>query len=202
MTAPPSPDESPDLSRQPKREAAEEAAEFESLGDDIWGEYGERLRRLAQSRLPDRLSKRVGAEDVVQSVCRTFFRRLRGNKLQLDDAEGLWNLLCVITLNKVRSKVRYHSRQRRAVQREQSLEFADLSGEPSGSSDEAQAFVEQLQELLEELDEECRCIVQLKLEEKTHDEIAVELGLSERTVRRRLSDVRSRWKQKLFTQDP
>src|SRR4029450_11721998 len=94
---------------------------------DFWEQFGERLSRLAQRHLSPRLNRRVGADDVVQSVCRTFFRRARQGEFELADAEALWRLLCVITLTKCRLVARFHRRGRRGLDREQPLD-----GQPGG----------------------------------------------------------------------
>ncbi len=79
----------------------------------FWSDYGERLSRVAEHRLPAGLRRRVEPEDIVQSACRTFFRRVQGKKLELADRDMLWPLLCAITINKVRQQIRFHCRQRR-----------------------------------------------------------------------------------------
>ena len=43
----------------------------------FWNLYGDRLQRLASQHLSSGLRRRVGAEDVVQSACRTFLRRVQ-----------------------------------------------------------------------------------------------------------------------------
>ena len=80
--------------------------------------YGGPLYRVAAKHLPDRVRRRVGPEDVAQSACRTFLRRAEGGEFQLADAEGLWQLLCAITLTKVREQTRFHLRQKRGLDRE------------------------------------------------------------------------------------
>jgi RNA polymerase sigma-70 factor (ECF subfamily) len=168
--------------------------------EQFWGEYGERLNRLAERHLSSRLSRRVGADDVVQSVCRTFFRRAREGQFELSDAEALWRLLCVITLTKCRMTARFHGRERRGINREQPLDAAPgdsigpgnaiAGGEPP--PDQAAELDDELQRLLSALDPEQQQVVDLKLQELTNEEIAEQIGCSERTVRRVLARVQSR----------
>jgi hypothetical protein len=54
----------------------------------------------------------------VQSACFTFLRRVRGGEFQLEDSEGLWRLLCAITLAKVHKQTRFHLRQKRGLGQE------------------------------------------------------------------------------------
>ena len=56
---------------------------------EFWNLYGERLQRLASQHLSSGLRRRVGAEDVVQSACRTFLRRAQDGQFEFSDAESL-----------------------------------------------------------------------------------------------------------------
>jgi RNA polymerase sigma-70 factor (ECF subfamily) len=165
----------------------------------FWDEYGERLNRLAERHLSPRLNRRVGADDVVQSVCRTFFRRAREGQFELSDAEALWRLLCVITLTKCRMTARFHGRGRRGLDREQPLDAAPGDSLSPGEAvaggpppDQAAELDDELARLLGALDPEEQQVVDLKLQEHTNEEIAEKVGCSERTIRRILVRVQSR----------
>jgi RNA polymerase sigma factor (sigma-70 family) len=165
-----------------------------AVAREFWDQYGALLHRVAEKHLADGVRRRVGPEDVVQSACRTFLRRAQGGEFRLEDSEGLWRLLCAITLAKVREQTRYHLRQKRGLARE---EQADDGSEfdaqaPGPTPAEAAAFADQFQQLLAGLDAEERQIVDLKLQECTHDEVAERLGCSERTIRRVLKRVQAR----------
>ena len=175
----------------------------DAVVQEFWQRYGSRLQRFAEVRMAPRLQQRVGPDDVVQSVCRTFVRRTRKGELRLSGSESLWRLLCAITLTKVRQHARFHYRQKRSVRRElaqseqspeEATPFAEqlMGNEPT--AEEVVAFAEQMEQLLNALDEDERLLVQLRLEGLRQDEIANRMGCSERTVRRLLSRVRSRWK--------
>jgi RNA polymerase sigma-70 factor, ECF subfamily len=158
---------------------------------NFFKQYGEAMHRLADRYLGAKLRRRVGAEDIVQSACRTFLRRAQGGEFQLPDTEALWRLLCAITLSKVREQARYHGRQKRGFDKEVPLPAQDTSSaagwdpvDPDPSPAQAVAFTEQLEQLLATLDEEERQIVDLKLQDLTNEAIAERLGSSERTVRR------------------
>ena len=171
---------------------------------DFWKQYGERLQRLAAQHLSSGLRRRVGAEDVVQSACRTFLRRAQGGQFELSDSESLWRLLCAITLTKVRQQARFHGRQKRALGQERHFGGEDsraagghvISPEPTPA--EAAEFADQLEQLLSLLDDEERQVVMLKLEQNTNEEAARHLQCSERTVRRILKRVQTRLKQSLL----
>ena len=146
--------------------------------------YGDALERIAARRLPAALKARVGPEDVVQSVCRTFFRRAQGGEFRLADSESLWQLLCAITLTKVREQARHHLRQKRGLDRETDPDDGVSVAAPGPTPAQAVEFADQFQHLLAGLDPEAQAVVDLKLQDFTQLEIADRLGLSERTVRR------------------
>lgn len=177
--------------------------------EEFWREYGPVLHRLADKNLGERWRRRFGPDDVVQSVCRTFFRRAQGGQFTLGDSESLWALLCAITMNKIREKVRYHSRQKRGLDMEvQAVPSAGDSAAsgfalfaPDPSPEEAVAFSEEFEQLLALLDEEERQILDLKLQDYTNDEVAEKLGKSERTVRRIVKRIQAKlaknWQHKV-----
>ena len=70
-----------------------------------------------------------------------------------------------------------------------------ISSEPTPA--ESIEFADQLEQLLGVLDDEERTAVILKLEQHTNNEVAQQLKCSERTVRRIIDRVQSRWKQSL-----
>src|SRR4051794_1021719 len=78
-------------------------------------QYAGALQKLAGRHMTAALQRRLDPEDVVQSVCRTFLRRVQVGQFRLADSESLWQLLCAITLTKVREQTRFHLRQKRGL---------------------------------------------------------------------------------------
>ncbi len=164
-------------------------------------QYGSALERLAERNLAKRMLRRVGSDDVAQSVCRTFLRRARIGEFELADSKGLWAILCAITLTKARDQMRFHLRGKRGLNREVHPSDDDSIGgksaffnaRPSNEATPADAaeFADQFTRLIESLDEEGRLLVDLKLQQCTNPEIAERMGLSERTVRRILKRVQA-----------
>jgi RNA polymerase sigma-70 factor, ECF subfamily len=162
-------------------------------------QYGGLLHRLADKHLNRGVRRRVGPEDVAQSAMRTFLRRAQEGQFQLSNGDGLWGLLCAITLNKVRNVSRYHMRRKRGLDQEQSLSPGSSEGgissfgpAASGPSPAEEAeFADQFQALLAGLDEEARNVLDLKLQGLTHEEVAQRLKCSERTVRRIVKKVQA-----------
>lgn len=176
----------------------------EAVVREFWERYGSELERYASRRIAPRLQPRMGPEDVVQSACRTFFRRSTSGEITVSDTTSLWRLLCAITLTKVRQHARFHLRQRRSVQRETPQEDASdrepkepLPTATQPTPQEVAEFAEQLERLIGSLASEEQQLVQLRLEGFTQAEIAAKMQCSERTVRRLLSRVRSQWTQQL-----
>ena len=157
-------------------------------------DYGPMLHGIADSRLAPGMRRRFDADDVVQSAFRTFFRRAQIGYFKFEDNQRLWNLMCAITLTKLREKARFHTRQSRSVKRERSVEGsagAASTGSEIVSSQPTPAetvdFADAFEALLSSMDEIEQKLVDLKLQDLTNDEVAETLGVSERTVRRMLS---------------
>ena len=160
--------------------------------------YGAALERVANRNLQTRLRRRFDAQDVVQSAFRTFLRRASGGQFQLSDSESLWRLLCAITLTKVREQARLQLRQKRTPAREVRLKAESESvgvapHAPGPTPAELVEFREQFEHIIASLDEDERRVVELKLEDCTQAEVAERLGTSERTVRRVLKRIETRF---------
>ena len=162
--------------------------------------YGPMIERLAERRLSAPLKRRIGADDVAQSVCRTFVRRAGEGEFELADGGGLWGLLCAIALTKIREQTRFHLRQKRSLRDERHLDSVTGEGErkvpetanseptPDAIAEVADTF----DKLLVAFDEEERRIIELKLQDYTQEEIAERMQCSDRTIRRFLKRVQDR----------
>lgn len=97
------------------------------LGDadserELVDRYTSRLVVLARRQLPDQVRRRLDPEDVVQSVYRSFFRRLHEGGFSLADPEQLWRLLAAMTFRKARNAAKFHQRRRRDARRDRALD--------------------------------------------------------------------------------
>jgi RNA polymerase sigma-70 factor (ECF subfamily) len=173
-------------------------------GDDaaaaeIFNRFARRLLALARSRLDTRIRRRVDAEDVVQSVFRSFFIRQLENEFEVRNADNLWSLLAVITVRKCANvKVHFH-RQSRDVRREMRIVAQPDDSGPSWdvlardpTPAHAAALTDLIEHLLAELPERERQIVSLALEGQSLPEISAAVNRAERTVRRTLEHFRQR----------
>ena len=86
---------------------------------EFWLKYSPLLEGVAFRQLSSRVQRRVGPDDVVQSACRTFFRRVSFGQFDLPDADALWRLICAITVTKARRVARDQSRKKRGLGREE-----------------------------------------------------------------------------------
>jgi len=173
----------------------------------LWDRYFHRLVGLAGTRLPRHARRDYDAEDVALSAFHSFCDRVsRGQFPALDDRDDLWRLLSTITARKAVSTVRHQTRQKRgggqvlgesavmgAGEIEQGL-ARFLSREPS--PDEAAEFADDLERLLDMLgNPTLRTIALHKLEGHTSEEIASHLGISSRSVDRKLELIREVWRE-------
>ncbi len=162
----------------------------------FWERFGPALQRLAAKHIARPLRSRIEPEEVVQSVCRTFFRRLYEGKLELQDSQQLLSLLCVVTLNKVRKKLRSVQTQKRDPSREVRHSGPETSGfDPVGrepSPAEEAEFDEALAKLMASFSEQERQVIELKLQDQPNEAIAGTLRCSDRWVRHILKRIRDR----------
>jgi RNA polymerase sigma factor (sigma-70 family) len=171
----------------------------------VWERYLPRLLTLARHRLDPRIRVLQDEEDVVQSMGRSFFRRLRRGDFDLVDRDALWALLVTITLNKARNAADRHLAAKRNVRRVQPLTRSDESrsdapheafspeaDEPTPA--EAAVLNEALAHRLRDLPEpDLRQVALMKLEGYTNHEIAEALQCGGRSVERKLNLIRKRW---------
>lgn len=161
----------------------------EAAAAAVFARYGERLVRLAQSRLAARLATRVDPEDIVQSAYRSFFCAAREGRFTWERDGDLWRLLVEVTLHKLYRQAERHGAARRSVDRELREFVTDNSDffarEPT--PEQAAVACEELEALLAESPVASRPIVELRLQGYEQREIAQRLRCSERTVRRALA---------------
>src|SRR5258708_4549233 len=93
----------------------------EAEAAQVFKRFANRLIGLAHLNLNDRVRQKVDAEDVVQSVFRTFFRRQAGGEFELNDWDSVWSILVVIAVRKCGHQLEHFQAACRNVQREQGL---------------------------------------------------------------------------------
>ncbi len=128
--------------------------------------------------------------DIVMSVFRTFIRRDKDRRFsELRDSNDLLNMMLWLITRKIADKRRRHYRRG-----EGKVICPDiLKAKPAPDVDESAC-----RELLDLLDKppqvaDLRKIAVLKLEGYSNEDIASRLKCSEATVRRKITEIRSRW---------
>jgi RNA polymerase sigma-70 factor (ECF subfamily) len=163
----------------------------------VFDRFARRLAALAATRLPSALAAKLDPEDVVQSVFRSFFLRHADGRLDPQSWDSLWTLLTVLAVRKCGHKVEHFRTARRDVRREDSPPPAADSGPdwdaaaPQPTPSEALLLTETLRQVLDELREDQRPIVLLRLQGYAVREISEQVGCTERTVERVLKRVRA-----------
>jgi RNA polymerase sigma-70 factor (ECF subfamily) len=156
--------------------------------------YAERLHALVVSQSSPDLARRVDAEDIVQSVFRTFFRRAVHGQYNVPDGEDLWKLLLVIALNKVRAAGAHHRAAKRDMRQTVGGAAFDRAMESELGHDESALSILKMviDELLEGMPAANRRMIELRIEGYEVAEITERVQRSKRTVERVLQGFRSR----------
>lgn len=167
----------------------------EQAAEEIYDRYAPRLLELAKGKIDQRLQRRLGEEDIVQSVFRTFFRRVRDGQMRVDHSGTLWHLLVGITMNKARQKARFHRAQKRDFRGEIHGDVSQLAIELTSclyDADSVDSLLQELSGLLDDLQDRDREIVRLCLLGYSTSDIGQRVHRSRWTVRRVLDRVGNR----------
>ena len=161
---------------------------------ELYLRYAKRLRGLAKKQTSADLAKRIEPDDIVQSVFRTFFRRVHTSDYTVPEGKELWGLLLVIALNKVRQAAVFHRAARRDVRKTGSTEdVSNLGFLVSGEGDDEQALAVLqmvIAELVQKLPPAKQEMIRLRIDGHEVDEIATQTQRSKRTVERTLQEFR------------
>ena len=167
----------------------------------IFHRFVNRLTALASRQFDARFRAKTDAEDVVQSVYKSFFLRDGRSPFDLSDWDSLWSLLATITIRKCHDKRSFWLAARRSVGRE--FDPKPTESRPSGweSLDrsptplEATVLAEILETILGELTPQHRSIAELSFQGFTALEAAAQCQCSERTVGRVIARIKDRLKE-------
>lgn len=165
----------------------------EDAATQLYLRYAKRLRGLSRAKVGADLAVRVDAEDIVQSVFRTFFRRAKRGEYDVPDGEELWKLFLVIGLHKIQTVGTFHRAAKRDVRAARGGDELDRAAEfAADESDEVSLSLLKMtiDELLGGLSSSHRDIVKLRIEGHEVATIAERLGRSKRSVERVLQGFR------------
>jgi RNA polymerase sigma-70 factor (ECF subfamily) len=167
----------------------------------LFDRYARRLIGLARRRLDERVRPKADADDVVNSVIRTFCRRAAERPFNLNGPDSLWALLVEITLRKCGRWNRHFHTRKRDIRREHAppLSDSDCDMEPLDAAaprpeDEA-VLREMVELLLRDLDERARTVCEMRLQGYEIEEMAVALKCSTTTIHRKIRCIKDRAKQ-------
>jgi RNA polymerase sigma factor (sigma-70 family) len=174
----------------------------------IWERFFQQLVVVARRKLGSSPRRVKDEEDVVISAMESFYAgAAQGRFPDLRDRDGLWPLLVMITARKAYNQVRDERAQKRGGGRvrgdsvwvgwgvdEEDAQLADFAFDDKPTPEMAAELSEECSRLLNLLpDDSMRRIAELKLQGSTTHEIATQLGISPRTLERRLQSIRQIW---------
>ena len=177
---------------EPSRELFQRYVEGDrQAADELFHRYIGRLTVFARARMTPKIAQRFDPEDVVLSAYRSFFVRARDGKFSLEQSGDLWRLLVVIVLKKLRRRIRHHRAQKRAVGLEKGLPDGGdsvweylLTAEDHSTNEAAFELADLVEAFMLKLSFRDRRIIELRLLGQTIEDVAAELQVNERTVRR------------------
>ena len=158
----------------------------DQAADGLYRRYATRIRGLVQSQMGDALKARIDPEDVVQSIFKSVFRGVLEGAYEAPEGQTLWQLLAVISINKIRRKGRRESAEKRDLSR-----TSELSGEEflPGLLDHHEIEL-CVKEVLDLLSAEDRQVVELRLANYSVEEISKKINRSRRSTERSLQRIR------------
>ena len=179
----------------------------------IWERYFQKLVRLASRQLGSAPRRIADEEDVAVSVFQCLYDGAASGRFdQLQDRDDLWKLLTAISSMKAVDQIRRQTAKKRGG--------TDVRGEsivagwdrPAGGldqllhSDPSPEFLAIMDEQQRQLflalpDHSQREVARLRFEGCSNDEIAKQLGMSLRSVERKLKLIREVWTEILHEEE-
>ena len=157
----------------------------------LWARYEVRLIALVASRLNRKYRDGIAPEDVVQSAMGSFFRVTRSGtnpSIKLESAASAWNILATFVRRKLSRALERETALKRGGGRTRvSLDDLECDMSENTSKTEADEILADVHSLLKQDQIQ---LLELLLENATQQEIAKQLGIDERTVRRRITALR------------
>ena len=157
------------------------------------------VRIIVRGHLPKTLRTRFDSMDFVQSVWETFFTKLRERPENFENAQHLRGFLAGVARNKVFAEHRRQTAQKHAISREEPLYIRRGGREVQRevvSPEHTPSKAMQASERLAQLTAGCTPlevkVITLRHDGMTFEQIAVQTGIHERSVRRIIADARAR----------
>lgn len=177
----------------------------------LWERYAMQLVELARRRMQGAPKRVADEEDIAASVFQSLCRGAAAGRLQnVKNRDDLWWLLLAITKQKVVDYVRRETAQKRGAGRIQFELGVNGSADQSRgymldqliSAEPTPDFIVALQEQHDRLltllrDDHLRKVAVFRIEGYTVVEIAQDLGVSTRSIERKLALIRGVWAREL-----
>ena len=172
---------------------------------DLVERYFQRLCDLAKRRSEGLDGRVEDAEDAVVSAWASFFLAVEKGRLsRLENRTDLWKVLATFTVRKViRQRERQSAKRRDSKRTVTDAALSNTNSETGNGierlADESVnhelevAFQESIEMFLGQLDEELREIVEMNFAGLSNHEIAERQNCSERTIKRRIAEIRKAW---------
>ncbi len=168
----------------------------EAAAEALFQRYYARLVSLARKQMGGMLCQVEDSADVALSVFRSVFIRGRGQQIELSLEDSLWPLMVTITVNKIRNRVKYWTRQRRDRRQQVSLQDRDPL-ETGPTPEDAMRLQDLIEQLCEPFGGRRRTIIDYLLQGLSVAEVARQTGVAERTVYKTRSAAREILEQML-----
>ena len=167
---------------------------------ELWNRYFKRLVSLARSKLYN-VPKRISDEEdiainVFYSLCDGIEK---GRFDRLDDRDDLWKLLVVMTHHKSANQIRHQTAKKRGGGKVRGHSIADeFQLDEMFVDDPTPEFFAEVQEEQERLfavlaNDSLRNVAHWRMQGYSVEETAEKLGISSRSVKRKLALIRESW---------
>lgn len=176
----------------------------EGAAAELYLRYSRRLLAFTRSRMGASMRARIEADDIVQSVFRTFFRRAGRGDFDIPDGGELWRLFLVVALNKLRNSAVHHHAAKRDARREGGVAGLDVVADPRADAGKVEAMAalrEIVDQVLASLDPGSRRMIELRLDGLEVAEIAARVNRAKRSVERVLQAFRAEMESRLHDND-
>ncbi len=204
------------ISPQPKNDPEDEGSITRVIrklqrGEDadtsfLWRRFYVRLKFLVKDRLRTQFGALSDEEDVALDSLSELFRGLLDGKYpSLDSREAFWRLLVTVSTRNVIDEINKEKRLKRgggkvfpestfSTLEDESAALFEQIASSTEAPDVQMMISERCTELLESLsDEQLQAIAIMRTAGTTNQEIADSLGMSLRSVERRLAEIRKCW---------
>lgn len=153
--------------------------------------YSLRLVALVARQLNARFRRTIDPEDVVQSAFGSFFKAAGRKSIHVSEGISAWWLLATFAKRKMIRAIEHHATLKRAQGLGAvSIDDDDLLAQDFKSTPTESAALGLIESLQDELPGELFEVIEALVAGQTQSEMASSLGISERTVRRRLVMIR------------